>query len=137
MLLNRLFKFVRTEEKPLNNVLAGYFCKLTTLLLNRKQKQLIPYIFGPESDVLDCLLFHIYQKSVSELLEKLMNVVETNFEEDLVPVIREKKLKVMNQLADKLSKNHSDEDNLNASTVIIELLEVREFFSVVANTQTI
>lgn len=43
MLLERLFKFIRvepgeTEEKQLNPVLAGYFCKLVSLLINRKQK---------------------------------------------------------------------------------------------------
>ena len=83
MLLDRLFKFIRTDEKPLNPVLAGYFSKLTILLINRKQKQIIPYIFGPESDVLDCLLKHIYQKSVAEVLQKLMNIVDTNFDSEL------------------------------------------------------
>jgi hypothetical protein len=36
MLLDRLFKFVRTENTPLNAVLSGYFSKLVTLLINRK-----------------------------------------------------------------------------------------------------
>lgn len=45
MLLERLFKFVRTKETPLNPVLAGYFAKLVTLLINRKQRMLIPYVF--------------------------------------------------------------------------------------------
>ena len=44
-LLDRLFKFVRSQEKPLNPVLAGYFSKLVTLLINRKQKQIVPYVF--------------------------------------------------------------------------------------------
>ena len=87
MLLDRLFKFIRTEEAPLNPVLAGYFCKLLTLLINRKQKQVIPYIFGPDSDVLDCLLRHLYQKSISEVLNKLMNIVDTNFDGDLATQI--------------------------------------------------
>jgi hypothetical protein len=38
ILLDRLFKFVKTDKKPLNPVLAGYFTKLVTLLINRKQK---------------------------------------------------------------------------------------------------
>ena len=36
MLLDRLFKFIRTEEKPLNPVLAGYFFRLVNLLIMRK-----------------------------------------------------------------------------------------------------
>lgn len=91
MLLDRLFKFIRTDETPLNPVLAGYFCKLLILLINRKQKQIIPYIFGQDSDVLDCLLKHLYQKSVAEILNKLMNIVDTNFDGDLAAQIQEKK----------------------------------------------
>ena len=59
-LLNRLFKFVRTEEKPLNPVLSGYFSKLVTLLINRKQKQLVPYIFEENPDIIDQLVYHVY-----------------------------------------------------------------------------
>ena len=36
MLLDRLMKFIRSNEKPLNAVLSGYFSKLMTLLINRK-----------------------------------------------------------------------------------------------------
>jgi hypothetical protein len=37
MLLNKLFKFLQTEQKPLNPVLAGYFSKLVSSLVSRKQ----------------------------------------------------------------------------------------------------
>jgi hypothetical protein len=73
-LLERLFSFVRTEEKPLNPVLSGYFAKLVTLLINRKQKSLVPYVFGSDSDVIDWLIYHVYQKSISELLSKFLNI---------------------------------------------------------------
>jgi hypothetical protein len=36
MLLDRLIRFIRQKEKPLNAVLSGYFAKLLTLLINRK-----------------------------------------------------------------------------------------------------
>jgi hypothetical protein len=35
-LLDKLFKFIRTKDAPLNPVLSGYFAKLVTLLINRK-----------------------------------------------------------------------------------------------------
>lgn len=72
--MDRLFKFIRSKDTPLNPVLAGYFAKLVTILINRKQKLLIPYVFSPESDVLDCLLYHVYQKSISEILNKFLNI---------------------------------------------------------------
>jgi len=51
MLLERLMKFIRIKEKNLNAVLSGYFAKLLTLLLTRKQKSLLPFIFAPGSEV--------------------------------------------------------------------------------------
>lgn len=39
MLLDRLFKFIKTtNDEPVNLVLAGYFSKVVQLLINRKQK---------------------------------------------------------------------------------------------------
>ncbi len=60
MLLNHLFKFVRQSTPPINSVLAGYFSKVLTLLLSRKQNQLIPYLFDTSNDAIDCMLNHIY-----------------------------------------------------------------------------
>jgi hypothetical protein len=37
-LLDRLFRFIDTTDKPLNPVLSGYFVKLVTLLINRRPK---------------------------------------------------------------------------------------------------
>jgi hypothetical protein len=52
--LDRLFKFVRTaDNEQLNPVLSGYFCKLVSLLISRKQKLLIPYIFAPGQDIIE------------------------------------------------------------------------------------
>jgi hypothetical protein len=36
VLLERLFKFLKTDEEELNPVLSGYFCKLVSLLISRK-----------------------------------------------------------------------------------------------------
>jgi len=36
VLLERLFKFIQTDDEQLNPVLAGYFCKLVSLLISRK-----------------------------------------------------------------------------------------------------
>jgi hypothetical protein len=58
----------------LNAVLSGYFAKLLTLLLNRKQKSLLPYVLDAESDIVESLLYHVYQKSLSELITKILNI---------------------------------------------------------------
>ena len=87
MLLDRLFKFIRTKDKSLNPVLGGYFFRLVGLLIMRKQKLLVPYIFGDDSDVIECLMHHVYQKSVSEVLNKLLNILGINFDDEMVAKI--------------------------------------------------
>ena len=55
VLLDRLFKFIRTEpedKEELNPVLSGYFCKLVSILISRKCRQLVPYVFSPGSDLI-------------------------------------------------------------------------------------
>jgi len=89
-LLERLFKFLKTRDTPVNAVLAGYFAKLVTLLINRKQKNLIPFVFSPESEVIDNLVYHVYQKSVAELLNKFLNIQDHEFEEPLSTEIKRK-----------------------------------------------
>lgn len=90
MLLKHLFRFVETQEYPVNPVLAGYFAKLLVLLLNRKQKQIVPFLFSNECTLIDKLMFHIYQKSVSDVLQKILNVSDQNYEEELQKSIKEK-----------------------------------------------
>jgi len=41
-------------------------------MISRKQKLLIPYVFAPESDIIDHLVRHVGQKSISEILNKLL-----------------------------------------------------------------
>jgi len=52
-------------------------------LISRKQKDLIPYIFAPESQIMDQLVKHVYQKSVSEILNKLLTQVDSSFDAEL------------------------------------------------------
>jgi len=82
-LLDRLFKFVRTEEKPLNPVLSGYFNKLVSLLITREQKKIVPYVFRDHPDLIDCLLHHVYQKSISELLNKFLAITDPDLDQEL------------------------------------------------------
>ena len=94
MLLDRLFKFIKTKEddsEPINSVLAGYFSKVVQLLINRKQKQIVPYIIGEENRVVESLLRHVYSRSVAEVIHRILHIIESNFEEEVSTKITEKK----------------------------------------------
>lgn len=138
VLLDRLFKFIRTEEIPLNPVLSGYFFRLVNLLIMRKQKQLVPYIFGDDSDVIDCLLRHVYQKSVSEVLNKLLNILGINFDEEMVAKIQEKKQKILNELIEKLGNKECDEEeSMNITMILSDIMEQKNFFSIISKKQNL
>lgn len=133
MLLKHLFRFVETQECPVNPVLAGYFAKLLVLLLNRKQKQIVPFLFSNECSLIDKLMFHIYQKSVSDVLQKLLNVSDQNYEEELQKSIKEKQLKAIASLVDKLGPGQVDEEaNLNACNILSDLMDNKDYFNVLS-----
>ena len=87
VLLDRLFLFLE-QNVELNPVLSGYFCKLVSLLISRKQKQLVPYIFSAESKIMENLVKHVQQKSISEILNKLVTQIDSDFEPEILEQIR-------------------------------------------------
>jgi hypothetical protein len=137
-LLDRLFSFLNTEEKPLNPVLSGYFSKLVTLLLTRRQKQLVPYIFNTENDskLVDLLLFHVYQKSLSEFLNKLLALSTGDFEEEQAEIISKKQKEIYEKLIEKLGSEEV-EDQLNAITLLSENLENKEYFTILSRRENL
>jgi len=139
-LLDRLFKFIRegTEtDSELNPVLSGYFCKLVSLLISRKQKQLVPYVFEKESDVIDCLLKHVEQKSISEILNKLLTQIDTDYEPELMAQIQEKQQQAVSVLISKLGPELHEENNLNGSAIIRDMCEIKEFYNLVCKKENI
>ena len=47
-------------------------------------------MFAPDSEVIDNLLYHVYQKSVAELLNKFLNIQDHDFEEPISTEIKRK-----------------------------------------------
>jgi len=114
----------------LNPVLAGYFSKVLSLLLSRKQNQLIPYLFDANHDAIDCLVNHIYQKSISEVVLQIMKIEEGNFTDSLATIIKKRKVSVIKKLVNKLASQTDDEDCLNATAILTELIDAAASFNV-------
>ena len=99
---------------------------------------MVPYIFGDDSDVIDCLLKHVYQKSVSEVLNKLLNILGINFDDEMVAKIQEKKQKILNELIEKLSKEDCDEEEaMNITLILSDIMEQKNFFSIISKKQNL
>jgi hypothetical protein len=47
----------------------------------------VPYLFSTSNDSIDCLIDHVYQKSIGDVLIKIMNIEESNFSEELSDTI--------------------------------------------------
>lgn len=131
LLLDRLFKFLRDEDE-LNPVLSGYFSKLVSLLISRKQKFLIPYIFAPESDIIDLMVKHVGQKSISEILNKLMTQIDQDFMQE---EIQQKQQSVVEKLINHLGQDMDEENNLNACAIIQDMFETKEFFNILVKKE--
>jgi hypothetical protein len=84
-------------------------------------------LFNPENDALDRLLEHVYQKSISELLIKILNLQEPLLGEDLI----NKQHQIVEALVDKLGPTNTEEDNMNASSVLSDVLDAKDYYSVV------
>jgi hypothetical protein len=88
--------------------------------------------------VIDSLLHHVYQKSIAELLNKFINIVDHDFDGAIEKEMAAKQQQVMHALIDKVGPLASEEDNLNGCSIIQDMLEVKEFYNVVcrrANVQ--
>ena len=71
---------METPEE-VNAVLAGYFSKLVLVLVSNKAQEVYRYVYS-HPRVLDSMVNHLYQKSVAEVLQKLLNTSESLADDD-------------------------------------------------------
>lgn len=118
-----------------NPVLAGYFSKIVQLLINRKQKQIVPYIVSDENQVVENLLKHVYSRSVAEVIHRLLHIVDSNFEDDLSAKISQKKQVILSSLIEQLASKREDETVMNAAFILQDILEQKPFFQILTKRQ--
>jgi hypothetical protein len=123
-LFEHMLSFLESEGE-LNPVLCGYFTKVLAQLISNKAKEVYTYVYS-HTHVLENLIRHSYQKSLAEVLVKLLNPASDNlFNPDVVNIqevtsIRES---FILKLAEKLSPDQTFEDHLNAGQILSELMD--------------
>lgn len=108
-------------------MLCGYFSKLMAHLSNYNRKEFNEQVFHTESLVIKNLINHIYNRSLTDLLIKIINT-STVDEEDATPNIlndASSKYEIVDLLIDKLSQGF--EDGLNSVFVLKELISNKKF----------
>ena len=86
---------------------------------------------------MDCLLRHVEQKSVSEILNKLLTQVESDYEPELMAQIQQKQQKAISVLISKLGPELHEESNLNGSAIIRDMCEIKEFYNLICKKENI
>lgn len=104
-LLEHFLSFIDTNEE-LNPVLCGYFAKLFQVLVSSHAKEVFIYVYS-HPIVLDNLVRHSYQKSISDVLIRLMNTQENLF-----------------QGSEELSLTYADINSLRCSYVLKILMKL-------------
>lgn len=99
---------------------------------------MVPYIFNAKNDckIVDRLVHHVYQKSLSEFLNKLLGLNHADFEGELGQIIAAKQKQVIGKLIEKLGSDEI-EDQLNATTLLSENIENREYFNIIAKRENL
>lgn len=115
-IIDILFDFVRKDDE-LNPVLCGYFSKFLYSLMGHNRKGFFTYVFNPENRVIEYLIKHIYNRSISELLIKILS---ENLESEEV-----KKEFIFNLLH--ALEIQDFEGKINGSMVLSELIDTKTF----------
>jgi len=126
-LFEKLLSFIDTESE-LNEVLCGYFCKLFSVLVSNKPKDVFSYIYN-HPEVLDHFVKHIYNKSISDVLVRLLNVSDNVFEDGFYGNVDSIRQSFVYKIVERLSNNFTFEDNLNAQNLLSELVEYKIIYS--------
>ena len=113
-ILDYFLSFLLTDSE-LNYVLCGYFSSLISNLLSWKNGKIIHYIYEKRKDILDKLLYHSYNISISEILFRVLKFGENELDSDKdnnqleVKHIAEIKSEVIKNLFDTIDINMNTE----------------------------
>ena len=113
-ILDYFLSFLLTDSE-LNYVLSGYFSSLMTNLLNLKGAKIIHYIYEKRKDILDKLLYHSYNISISEIFFRFLKYGEILYG----PIDKENhppEYKHIAEMKSELIKNLFDTIDINMNT---------------------
>ena len=82
------------------------------------------------------MLKHVYQKSISEILSKILTP-DSDFDEELTANIKTKQKFAITCLIDGLGPDFGDEQNMNCCTILLDMIETKEFFNIICLNENI
>ena len=85
------------------------------------------YIYN-HTEVIDNLVKHVYQKSISEVLIRILNISENLFNENIIGMIENIRKSFIHKIVKKFDPKYTFEDHLNASSLLSELVEYKPIY---------
>ena len=82
------------------------------------------YIYNHPA-VIDNMVKHVYQKSVSEVLIRILNISDNLFEETLLGEVENIRKSFIHKIVQKFDPKYTFEDHLNAASLLSELVEYK------------
>jgi chemotaxis protein histidine kinase CheA len=124
-LLEKLLSLLASPE-PINNVLAGYFSKVFTAILEKHKYDLLEYFLRfPEH--LDNIIKHSYNKSIADLLGKML-VNDEQYDSPSVPEeFGTQKRDIITRLIDKLDSKNSTDGITNCCYILCNLVDSKQY----------
>jgi hypothetical protein len=71
------------------------------------------------------------------LLNKFLNIVDSDFDQSVAENMRKKQQEVVSKLLAKLGSQDNEEDNLNGCSILQDMLETKEFYGIASKKQNI
>jgi len=130
-LFERYLSFLSSTDQDLNEVLCGYFSKVFTVLVSAKTKEVFTYIYT-HPVIFDHLLTHSYQKSISEILIRLLNTQENLFNENSIAYSEVNSIRTsyVHKLIQKFNNEEKGlEEHMNVCQILCEIADYKVLYT--------
>jgi hypothetical protein len=106
-LFDYFFSFLQNESSLNNDVLVGYFSKITNYLIKTETKIVLDYILIYKNNIISSLLSNIHNYSIANIIKNILNALS----EEESPEANDKYMLIVNKLIEQFSLKENDDNN--------------------------
>lgn len=122
-ILEQLFNFLKTNE--VNPILAGYFAKTIEGICERRKSDLMKYL-GIFREHAQNILKHSYNKSIADVIHKLLANEECFRQEETVDEFAEDRQRILHAIIQKMQASSIRDDINNNCSILCNLIEAKQ-----------
>ncbi len=134
-LLEKLLSLLKNEGE-VNPVLAGYFCKVMQVIIEKRKLDLLEYIFKYREHV-DGVLRHCYNRSISDVLSKILSNEDKFITGTTGEEFAEEKREVLEKMVSRMEPTNKLEDITNNCFILCNLVDTKQQLDFFLNPEVI